>query len=68
MGYMNRKLTWEYWKFGILKMCLLSFGILLGTYFVDFWKGILWLVWVVFIITYILAIFYFFRDRNKPSA
>jgi hypothetical protein len=68
MGYMNRKLTWEYWKFGILKTCVMSFGILLGTYFADFWKGILWLVWIIFIISYVLAVLYFFRDRNKPNA
>lgn len=68
MGYMNRKLTWEYWKFSLLKICMISVGILLGTYFIDFWNGFLWLVWAIAIFTCSLAMFYFLRDRNKPNS
>ncbi len=37
------------WLFAPLKLSAIAFGILLGTYFHDFWRPYLALVWLVFI-------------------
>jgi len=34
-----------------LKLCLISFGLLLGLYFADFFAEYLWLWWAIFIVT-----------------
>ncbi len=44
--------TWlfKWWEVGLLKLCLMSFGILLGLYFYDYLVGVKWLWWTLFII------------------
>jgi hypothetical protein len=55
--------TWsfQWWEVGLIKLCLLSLGILLGLYFYDDLIGFIWLWWVIFVITAIYFIVYFFK-------
>ncbi|MBI2550498.1 hypothetical protein HYV83_04965 [Candidatus Woesearchaeota archaeon] len=53
--HLTRKVRWATWQFSVFKLSMISFGIILGSYFVDFWKPLLPAVWVVFIITVILS-------------
>jgi len=46
MNFPTRKVSWVNWQFGLLKIAMISFGILLGVYFRDFWRPILTLVWI----------------------
>jgi len=41
---------------GLVKLCLLSLGILLGLYFYDYLVGLLWLWWVMKKIYLILSV------------
>ncbi len=54
-GYLTKKVQWGPWQLGVLKLSMVSFGIILGSYFAGFWKPMLLVVWVVFIITAILS-------------
>ena len=40
--------TFRWWEIGLLKVCLVSFGIILGVYFFDALQPFLWLWWVLF--------------------
>jgi len=42
--------TFKWWEIGVLKLCLISFGILLGLYFYDYLIGLMWLWWTLFIV------------------
>jgi len=46
-----RTWTFKWWEISLLKICLLSLGIILGLYFYDYLIGLMWLWWVLFIIT-----------------
>ncbi len=37
----------------VFKFCLISLGIILGTYFAIFFRSILPIVWIFFILTYV---------------
>lgn len=51
------------WDYGILKISLTSLGILLGTYFSQFFiKNILW-VWIVYLISFIFITFKTFKKN-----
>ena len=41
------------WDFACLKIALISFGILLGTYFAKFFINYISFLWVVFIVSYL---------------
>lgn len=56
-----RSWSFEWWEVGLIKICLLSFGILLGVYFYDYLVGLLWLWWFLFIVT---AIYFVVRFVN----
>ena len=49
--------TWafEWWEMGILKVCLISLGIVIGLYFYEYLIDIAWLWWALFI----AGVFYF---------
>ncbi len=40
------------WDFGLLKVCLFSFGIIFGVYFYQFFSSYLPIVWTIFIVSY----------------
>lgn len=48
-AYMTRKVSWATWQFSVLKLSAASFGIILGFYFADFWRPMMWLLWIFFI-------------------
>lgn len=41
---------YDVWDFGWFKLTLLSFGIILGTYFDEFFEAWIAVVWVLFVI------------------
>ncbi|MCL5666285.1 MAG: hypothetical protein M1383_00725 [Patescibacteria group bacterium] len=45
--------TWVFpwWEVGLIKICLLSLGIILAVYFQEFFSGLLWLWWALFAAT-----------------
>ena len=51
-----RTWTFKWWEVGIIKVCLLSMGILLGLYFYEYLLGLMWLWWTLMIITLIYFI------------
>ncbi len=54
-AYLTRKVSWSAWQLGVLKLSMVSFGIILGSYFADFWKPLMLLLWAVFIATAVWA-------------
>jgi hypothetical protein len=57
-----RTWTFRWWEIGIIKLCLLSLGILLGLYFYDYLLGLVWLWWGLFAITSIYFIARFIKE------
>jgi len=51
MNFFTRKVPWATWQFGVLKLSMITLGIVLGAIFADFWRPYLWLVGLVFVIT-----------------
>ncbi len=49
--------------FAFFKITLLTAGILLGSYFAAFFQGIIALIWILFVVSYIAVIFATFRRR-----
>ena len=52
-------------QFSVVKISAAAFGLLIGYYFADFWKPLVWLVWVVFIIASIWASLMWFKEMGK---
>ncbi|PJA89529.1 MAG: hypothetical protein CO137_03835 [Candidatus Magasanikbacteria bacterium CG_4_9_14_3_um_filter_32_9] len=57
-----RTRTFQWWEIGIIKLCLISFGIILGLYFFNFLISLLWFWWLLFIMSTIFFIVNFFRE------
>ena len=57
--------TWsfQWWEVALLKVCLISVGILLGLYFSSYLAGLLLLWWVLFAATGIYFIGRFFSGK-----
>ena len=51
-------------SWGIVKICLLSAGILLGAYFSRFFMMFIPAVWAVAVITYIYLVYWFFIKKH----
>ncbi len=45
-----RTWTFEWWEVSLLKLCLISLGILLGLYFAPYLLDLLWLWWALFVL------------------
>ncbi|MEI7513277.1 MAG: hypothetical protein WCJ74_01510 [bacterium] len=56
--------TWmfKWWEVSLIKICLLSLGILLGLYFYDYLISFLWLWWSLFIILALYFIIKFIKE------
>lgn len=50
---LNAARKYNLWDFACLKITLLSLGILVGTYFSQFFLNLISIIWVVFILTYV---------------
>jgi small-conductance mechanosensitive channel len=46
-----RTWTFKWWEMGLIKVCLISLGIILAIYFYSSLSGLLWLWWTLFIVT-----------------
>ena len=57
-----RTWTFTWWEMGMLKVCLISLGILLGLYFREYLAGLTALWWVLFAAFALYFIVQFFRS------
>jgi len=48
--------TFRWWEVSLIKLCLISLGIILTVYFYDYLVGLLWFWWILFIVTAIYFI------------
>jgi small multidrug resistance family-3 protein len=55
--------TFKWWEIGLLKICLISLGILLGLYFYDYLVSLLGLWWILFLVTAIYFIARFLKGK-----
>jgi len=63
---LNAAKSYSLWDYGWLKLILTSFGILVGTYFAQFFIQYISVVWVVFILTAIWIVYRtFFKYWDK---
>ena len=54
--------VFKWWEGSLIKICLISLGILIGVYFYDYLAGLLWLWWTLFVVTAIYFIARFLRE------
>lgn len=55
-GLLRTETTMTIWQVGFFKIPMVTGGILMGTYFHEFWRtGLIWL-WLVFVLTAILLL------------
>ena len=57
-----RTRTFRWWEVGLIKLCLISLGILSGLYFYDYLIDLVWLWWGFFVITSIYFIALFIKE------
>lgn len=55
--------TFEWWEVGLIKICLLSLGILLGIYFYECLIVFSWVWLIVFVVTAIYFVVRFFMEK-----
>ena len=57
--------TWSFrwWEIGLIKLCLISLGIILTIYFYKYLIGLLWLWWILFAVTAIYFIAKWIREK-----
>lgn len=58
---LNSTKKYTIWDFGLLKITLISLGILLGTYFSNFFLSIIMLIWIIFVISYAFIMYKTFK-------
>jgi hypothetical protein len=72
MRLITRPITWPSWKFGVLKLSMISFGVLMGAYFRDAvlpWQTALWVLFVITaLVTTIWALPALFSESKKTPA
>lgn len=58
--------TWKFawWEVSLLKVGLISFGILLGLYFYDYLRDLLWLWWILFLLS---ALYFIVRMAREEA-
>jgi hypothetical protein len=54
--------TFRWWEMGLIKLCLISLGILLGLYFYGYLINLAWLWWGLFMIASIYFIALFIKE------
>lgn len=64
-SHLTKKVSWAAWQFSVLKLSMISFGIILGSYFAGFWKPFMWLLWVVFVATAVWVSVMWFSALGK---
>jgi len=69
-GFINKALkvaaSYNAWDWGWLKVTLIAFGILVGTYFAQFFMQYIVIVWIIFVLSYIWIVYKtFFKYWGK---
>jgi len=59
--------TFRWWEVSLIKLCLISLGIILTIYFYDYLISSLWLWWTLFIATTIYFIAKFIKEEQKNN-
>lgn len=54
--------SFKWWEIALIKVCLISLGILLGLYFYNALIGLIWFWWFFFAVTAVYFIVHFFRE------
>jgi hypothetical protein len=67
MNFLTRSVPWETWQFGLLKIAMISVGILLGVYFTEFLKALLPGIWVVAVVTSVWVTAIWFQAIKQAS-
>lgn len=62
MSFVTRPIAWAPWKFGVLKISMIAFGILMGSYFHEFWQPWHMALWAIFAITALMATIWGFQE------
>ena len=57
--------TFRWWEVGLIKLCLISLGIILAVYFYNYLVGLLWLWWILFIVTTIYFIARWIKEKSN---
>lgn len=57
------KFTFKWWQAAIYEMCVVSFGIIIGSYWAKFWLGYMKIIIAIFIITGIYLVWAFFKGE-----
>ena len=57
--------TFRFWEVSLIKLCLISLGIILALYFHDYLVGLLWLWWVIFAVTAAYFIVKLVKEEGK---
>jgi len=60
---LNSARNYSVWDFGLLKICMMSIGILLGVYFSNFFLTNILFVWIVCIVTLIYIMYKTFKKN-----
>jgi len=60
---LNSARNYSVWDFGLLKICMMSIGILLGAYFSNFFLSKILFVWIVCIVTLIYIMYKTFKNN-----
>ncbi len=55
--------SFKWWEISLLKVCLISLGILIGLYFFDYVVEVLWLWWILFVALAVYFIVRFFQKK-----
>jgi len=55
--------TYTVFELGVLKTCVMCVGLILGAYFAPYIKKFLWILVPLGIITYIRAMYFYWRDK-----
>ena len=63
-----RNWTFTWWEIAMIKVCLLSLGLLLSRYFYEYLIGFTWLWWILFVVNATYFIVRAFRDEQKIIA
>lgn len=58
-----RNWMFKWWEAGLLKVGLISFGILVGLYFYENFLGLTWFLWALFVISAVYFIIKFLREE-----
>ena len=62
-----RTWTFTWWEIGLLKVCLISLGLLVGLYFGSYLTSLLALWWALFVGTSLYFILKFARDMRESN-